>query len=116
VVDVARDIGLGVKPPPRECNDKNCPFHGTLSVRGKVLVGKVISAKMDKTCTVLIERIRPVKKFERFMRCHYKIHAHNPPCINAKEGDIVKIAEYRRLAKTVAHTVIEKISSGEEHV
>ena len=32
-------VGLeGVKPPARECNDKNCPFHGNLKVRGLSLI------------------------------------------------------------------------------
>ena len=37
-----RDIGIDVKPPERECEDENCPFHGTLSVRGQLLRGKVV--------------------------------------------------------------------------
>ncbi|MBN1455027.1 MAG: 30S ribosomal protein S17, partial [Methanomicrobia archaeon] len=37
-----------------------------------------------------------------------KIHAHNPPCINAKVGDIVKIAECRPLSKTKSFVVVEK--------
>jgi small subunit ribosomal protein S17 len=35
------------------------------------------------------------------------MHAHNPPCINAKEGDVVKIAECRPLSKTKKFVVIE---------
>ena len=30
-----------------ECNDKNCPIHGTLSTRGIILEGTVASDKMD---------------------------------------------------------------------
>lgn len=35
--------------------------------------------------------------------------AHNPPCIAAKVGDIVAIAETRKLSKTKAWTVLEVI-------
>ncbi len=37
-----RDIGLDVKPPERECDDKNCPFHGNLPVRGQVFRVRVV--------------------------------------------------------------------------
>jgi len=37
-----KDIGIDVRPPDRDCNDKNCPFHGDLVVRGQILTGKVI--------------------------------------------------------------------------
>ena len=41
-----RDIGIQIEPPDEECNDENCPFHGSLPVRGRVLEGIVVSAKM----------------------------------------------------------------------
>ena len=49
---MTRDIGLDVQPPTKECADPNCPFHGTLPVRGQVLSGVVVSDKMDKTVVV----------------------------------------------------------------
>ncbi len=39
------NIGLKVKEPKRKCTDKNCPFHGNLSVRGKLFDGKVTGSK-----------------------------------------------------------------------
>ena len=39
---MAKNIGIpGVTPPEKECNDKKCPFHGNLTVRGKILEGAV---------------------------------------------------------------------------
>ena len=38
-----------------------------------------------------------------------RLHAHNPSCIDAKEGDTVKIMECRPLSKTKKFVVIEKI-------
>ena len=35
------NIGLKVKEPKRECNDIHCPFHGEISIRGKLFDGKV---------------------------------------------------------------------------
>ncbi len=109
-----RDIGIDVKPPEKECDDPNCPFHGNLPVRGQMLVGTVVSDKMDKTVVVEIQRYHYVKKYERYEKRRTKIHAHNPPCINAKKGDKVKIMECRPLAKTVSFVVIEKLEGGSE--
>ncbi|HIQ03184.1 MAG TPA: 30S ribosomal protein S17, partial [Desulfurococcales archaeon] len=41
-----------------------------------------------------------------------KIHAHNPPCINAKVGDEVIIGETRPIAKTVSFVVLQVIRRG----
>ncbi len=75
-----RDIGIDVKPPERECEDENCPFHGTLSVRGQLLRGKVVKV-YGKTAVIERELIRYVPKFERYMKKRSKLHAHNPRCI-----------------------------------
>ena len=87
-----KNIGLKVKPPKKECNDKHCPFHGSLSIRGKVLEGVVVSAKAPKTVIVRRDYVFYVPKYERYERRHSKIPAHNPPCIYAKVGDRVRIA------------------------
>jgi small subunit ribosomal protein S17 len=104
----ARDIGYDVKPPEKECSDPNCPFHGTLPVRGKILEGKVVSDKAEKTVIVRRDYLHYVPKYERYERRHSRIPAHNPPCIDAKKGDKVKIAECRPLSKTKHFVVIEK--------
>jgi small subunit ribosomal protein S17 len=98
----------GVKPPEATCSDPRCPFHGNLSVRGRVLEGTVVSDKRAKTVTVEIPRVQRVRKYERLEKRTSRIHAHNPPCLNARVGDRVKIAECRRLSKTKAFVVIAK--------
>jgi small subunit ribosomal protein S17 len=102
-----RDIGLDVAPPAGECHDPKCPFHGRLPVRGQIFDCVVVSDKMEDTVVVMREFERKMPKFERFEKRQAKIHAHNPPCINAKEGDRVKIAECRPLSKTKAYVVVE---------
>ena len=79
----------------------------TFAIRGNILEGKVISAKANKTVTV--ERILPkyVAKYERYMNTRSRIHAHNPESIHAKEGDMVKIGETRRISKTKSFVVME---------
>jgi len=100
---------LSLKKPKKTCNDPNCPFHGTLSVRGRVLDGLVVSAKMDKTAIVRRDYLHYVPKFKRYERRHSHIPAHNPPCLDAKEGDVVKIAESRSVSKTVSFVIVEKL-------
>jgi len=103
-----KDIGIEVGEPEKECEDINCPFHGKLAVRGEILEGVVVSDKALKTVVVLRSYVRKVRKYERFEKRRSKIHAHNPPCINAKVGDAVKIAECRPLSKTKSFVVVEK--------
>jgi len=100
---------LALKKPKKSCDDGNCPFHGTLSVRGRVLDGMVISAKMDKTVVIRRDYQLYVPKFKRYERRHRHINAHNPPCLNVKEGEHVRIAECRPLSKTVSFVVVEKM-------
>jgi len=90
-----------------ECKDKNCAEHGNIKVRGNVFTGKVVSAKGNKT--VIVERIitKKIQKYERYQKTRSKITAHNPECINAKEGDTVKIGETRKLSKTKNFVVLE---------
>ena len=105
----SRNIGLDVKPPEKVCKDVKCPFHGTLPVRGKVFEGKVVSDKAPKTVVVRWDFHRYNQKYERYERRHSKVAAYNPKCIDAKEGDVVKIAECRPLSKTKKFVVIEKV-------
>ena len=105
-------MALSLKKPRKTCNDPNCPFHGNLPVRGRVLEGTVIRAKMDKTVVVRRDYLNYVPKLKRYERRHSHIPAHSPPCINAKEGDWVKIVECRPLSKTVSFVVVEKLEEG----
>ncbi|MFZ2070031.1 MAG: 30S ribosomal protein S17 [Halobacteriota archaeon] len=103
-----RDIGIEVTMPERDCEDENCPFHGRLPVRGQILDGVVVSDKAPKTVVVLRSYLKKIRKYERYEKRRSKIHAHNPPCIDAKVGDRVKIMECRPLSKTKSFVVVEK--------
>jgi small subunit ribosomal protein S17 len=100
---------LSLKKPRKSCDDRNCPFHGTLKVRGRILEGTVVSAKMDKSVIVKRDYQFYVPKFKRYERRHSHIPAHNPPCLNAKEGDVVKVAECHPISKTISFVVVEKL-------
>jgi len=105
----AKNIGINVQPPKEECNDKNCPFHGSLSVRGQIITGQVSSNKMQDSIIVKREYRHYVPKYERYERRTSTYGAHCPPCLKIKTGDKVRIAECRPLSKTISFVAIEKI-------
>ncbi|HXY82261.1 MAG TPA: 30S ribosomal protein S17 [Candidatus Saccharimonadales bacterium] len=105
------NIGLDVKTPKKPCDDRNCPFHGHLSVRRKFLDGKVVSAKMTKTVTVERNFLEYMKKYTRYEKRRSRIMAHSPPCLELHEGDRVRIAECRPISKEVAFVVVEKVAA-----
>lgn len=105
----ARNIGIQVKPPEKVCDDRLCPFHGHLKVRGIILTGTVYKKKMKNTIVVRRDYLKYVKKYRRYERRRSNIPAHCPPCIEVQPGDMVKIAECRPISKTVSFVVIEKM-------
>ena len=70
----------------------------------RTLVGRVVSDKMDKTVTVLIERRVKHPMYEKIIVRSKKYHAHNENN-EAKSGDLVQIEECRPLSKTKAWVV-----------
>ena len=103
-----RNIGVSVEAPQKECEDPECPFHGTLSVRGRVLEGIVVKDRMRRTVVIRRDYHQYVPKYLRYERRHSHIAVHNPPCLDAKVGEKVKIVECRPLSKSVSFVVIEK--------
>jgi small subunit ribosomal protein S17 len=108
---VVRLASLTLKKPKKSCTDPNCPFHGNLSVRGRVLDGTVISLKMDKTAIIRRDYLQYVPKFKRYERRHSHVPAHNPSCLTIKEDDKVKVAECRPISKTVSFVIVEKLEA-----
>jgi small subunit ribosomal protein S17 len=102
-------MSLVFKKPKKTCDDRNCPFHGDLPVRGRVFEGLVVSAKMDKTVVVQRDYLHYIPKVIRYERRHSRIPSHSPPCMDVEEGDRVLIAECRPLSKTVSFVVVEKL-------
>jgi small subunit ribosomal protein S17 len=75
----------------------------------RTIEGRVVSNKMAKTVTVLLERQVPHPLYGKIVRRSTKVHAHdeNGEC---KEGDVVRIAECRPLSKTKNWRVIEVLT------
>lgn len=76
----------------------------------RTLVGRVVSDKMEKTVTVLIERKVKHPMYGKIMVRSKKYHAHNEGNA-AKAGDLVEIVETRPVSRTkswAVTTVLEK--------
>lgn len=73
----------------------------------RTLQGKVISAKMEKSIVVAIERKVKHPLYGKFMKRTTKLHAHDETN-QCNEGDIVLISECRPLSKNKSWT-LEKI-------
>jgi small subunit ribosomal protein S17 len=72
------------------------------------LTGRVVSDKMDKTVTVLVERRVKHALYGKVVTKSHKYHAHDEKN-EFKEGDLVEIAACRKLAKTKAYRVTRLI-------
>jgi small subunit ribosomal protein S17 len=118
----ARDIGLDVRSPRETCDDRHCPFHGHLSVRGQIFQATVVSTAMQQTAVVERTILHPIPKYERLEKRRRRYLAHNPPCLKVQVGRFVTVAEVRPLAKTVSFCIVQDLGdasrkvSGEEAV
>lgn len=77
----------------------------------RTLTGRVVSDKMDKTVTVLIERKVTHPLYGKIMQRTKKYHAHDEKN-EFKEGDLVMIEECRPLSKTKQWKVAKLVEKG----
>jgi small subunit ribosomal protein S17 len=105
----ARDIGLDVRAPKTRCDDRHCPFHGRLSLRGQVIEGTVVSTSMQRTAVVERTLLHFVPKFERYEKRRRRYLAHAPGCLHIPVGHRVRIAETRPLSKLVSFCIVEDL-------
>ena len=74
----------------------------------RTLVGRVVSHKMQKTVTVLVERKVKHPRIGKIITRSSKYHAHSE-ANEFKEGDLVEISECRPISKTKAWKVTKLI-------
>ena len=75
----------------------------------RTIQGRVVSNKMQKTVTVLIERQVKHGLYGKYGERSTKVHAHDESG-QCREGDVVRIAECRPLSKTKNWKVVEVVS------
>ncbi|MBD9428185.1 MULTISPECIES: 30S ribosomal protein S17 [unclassified Pseudomonas] len=79
----------------------------------RTLTGRVVSDKMDKTITVLIERRVKHPIYGKYVKRSTKLHAHDETN-QCKIGDKVSIRETRPLAKTKCWALVEVLERAVE--
>lgn len=72
----------------------------------RTLTGRVVSDKMDKTVTVMVERRVQHPIYGKYVKRSTKLHAHDEQN-QCRLGDLVTIRETRPLAKTKAWALVE---------
>jgi small subunit ribosomal protein S11e len=104
-------VGLNFKTPKEASEgayiDKKCPFVGTVTVRGRILKGVVISTKMNRTIVIRRDYLHYIRKYRRYEKRHTTLSAHCSPCFRVKEGDVVTVGQTRPLSKTVRFNVLK---------
>mgnify|MGYP001161904492 CR=1 FL=1 len=74
----------------------------------KVYTGRVVSDRMDKTITVLVETYKVHPLYKKRVKQSKKFKAHDENNV-AKVGDIVQIMETRPLSKTKRYRLVEVV-------
>ncbi len=85
----------------------------SLEKRTRVVTGRVVSNKMDKTITVLLERRVKHPVYGKYITRSSKIHAHdeNNQC---NIGDTVTVTETRPISKSKTWKLLEVVNSAAE--
>ncbi|MFA5019481.1 MAG: 30S ribosomal protein S17 [Candidatus Pacearchaeota archaeon] len=94
--------------------DREATKNSGRSLRGRKFEGVVIR-KFDKRVTIEFERVKFVRKYERYAKAKTKIHAYLPESMKGKIniGDYIEVMECRPLSKIMHHEVTRKIRGAE---
>jgi small subunit ribosomal protein S11e len=88
--------------------DKKCPFTGDISIRGRILTGKVVSTKMNRTIVIRRDYLHYIPKYsalagkdgwafvlmkavDRYEKRHKNLAAHLSPAFRVEVGDVVTV-------------------------
>ena len=77
--------------------------------KGRTMIGKVVSDKMQKTIVVVVERTVKHPKYGKIMKRRTRLHAHDENQV-CKIGNTVRIRESRPLSKMKSWTLVEVIA------
>ena len=79
----------------------------------RTIEGRVVSNKMDKTVTILVERQVKHALYGKYIKRSTKLHAHDADN-SCKEGDVVRVTEIAPLSKTKNWRVVEIVTRAAE--
>ena len=79
----------------------------------RTVEGRVVSNKMQKTVTILVERQVKHGLYGKYIKRSTKLHAHDEDG-KCQEGDVVRVTECRPLSKTKNWRVVEIVTRAAE--
>ncbi len=83
------------------------------NTKRRILKGKIVSDKMQKTVVVEIKSLKMHAKYKKFFKVSNRFKAHNPDQV-FHTGDNVFIQETNPISKDKRWIVISKIAGGKE--
>lgn len=107
-VEVSQEVENVLETAETNTNETTKEDSTNTRARRKTRIGKVVSDKMDKTITVLVERRLKHPKYGKYVKSTKKYTAHDEK-EDCNEGDTVKIMETRPLSKRKRWRLIEII-------
>ncbi len=76
----------------------------------RTVQGRVVSDKMDKTITVLVERLVKHPVYGKFIKRSTKVHAHDEKN-ECKDGDLVIVQQCKPTSKLKSWSLVKVIGS-----
>ena len=106
----AKTVAKETKAIAKESTDKTAVVAKKIE---RTVTGKVVSNKMDKTITVLVERKVKHPLYGKYINQSNKFHAHDEKN-EINEGDVVQITEHKPISKSKSWVVTKVVSKGQE--
>ena len=82
------------------------------ATKQRILTGRVVSNKMNKSVVISIERHERHPLYKKIMTISSKLHAHDEGNV-CKEGDLVRVGEVKPISKTKTWTVLEVLEKAQ---
>ena len=115
-VAAKKTVAVTKKETPKVAAKKTVAVTGTAPVKEKIertVTGKVLSNKMDKTITVLVERKVKHPLYGKYINQSNKFHAHDEKN-EINEGDVVQITEHKPISKSKSWIVTKVVTKGQQ--
>ena len=100
------------KKAPVKTEAKKAPVKTEAKKIVRTVTGKVVSNKMDKTITVLVERKVKHPLYGKYINKSNKFHAHDEKN-EINEGDVVQITEHKPISKSKSWVVTKVVTKGQ---
>ena len=106
------DKSITTKKAPVKTEAKKAPVKTEAKKIVRTVTGKVVSNKMDKTITVLVERKVKHPLYGKYLNKSNKFHAHDEKN-EINEGDVVQITEHKPISKSKSWVVTKVVTKGQ---